>query len=180
MSNKHVARVSTHPVYVARFCTLLALVLVACGGEVGPQGLPGPQGEPGVVGPQGPQGPVGPPGASGAGLTAQFICTGFVALASSTSGAGVSHDVYLFADNSVMTTCVVRGGSDQSSNVEFYAGSQTGARTGGCSALFDVDVSSAGYWTFALSTDRRTSTATYVDSGSQYNGRSGVLTCVQY
>jgi len=108
------------------------------------------------------------------------ICSGFAVTSSDGKGFGLSHDVYRFADGSVMAACAVEGGIDQSSYFQVYRSEQVGSDTGGCFVTFDLDASSAGYWKFVVNKERTSSTATYQDPSSPLDGRTFNLGCSNY
>ena len=131
-------------------------------------------------GPIGPAGPAGPVGQPGSGLKQQFICDGFADLVGDGRGFGLQHNIYRFHDGSVMTTCEVDGGMDQSSSTRLYKGDQNGAAPAACYLTFDADTSSAGYWEFRLSEEEMASLATYHDTASALNGRVFRAPCKAY
>jgi len=105
------------------------LLSLACGGQVGPEG---------------PQGPPGPAGA-GMSLTAKYVCEH--------GSDAVMHDIYLFSDGSVMTTCTVAFFNyEQSSSFQMYKSGQVGAAVAGCSLYGPGSRWDEFEWTGTLST----------------------------
>jgi len=155
---------------------IIAVALVACEGPMGPTGPRGPPGTQGVAGPAGEpgvDGGDGKDGASGIGIVSTTRCSG-AALLSTTYN--LLHDVYRFADGSVMATCMVWAPSGGFTGTNLWRGGSNGATNGTCLLTQDVDGASYGFWGFGPASTT-TSSATYNDSGSSSNGRVFSLSC---
>lgn len=152
----------------------MACSMAACGpGEMGPQG---PQGAQGPQGTQGVKGDTGP-GVASAKL---YACEGFSALAGGV-GVYVGHIAYVFPDGSVMTSCEVEGPIYSIGATRlFRAGKDIGTTTAHCSVVYDVETGNGGFWEFAMNAARTSTVVTYVDEGSQYDGRKVTLPCTAY
>lgn len=87
------------------------------------------------------------------------------------------HDVYVFRDGAVLTTCEVDSNAFTISNTRMYRPSQQGTSTGYCSLVHDYDAPSSGWWAFEHDHAAKTSLATYNDSGSTMNGGTVQLEC---
>jgi len=95
------------------------------------------------------------------------------------AGDGFSHDIYKYSDGSVFTSCEIADGRSQFINVEMFRGNQAGAATAGCNLTADWDSSATnGWWKFSF--NGTTSTATYNDIGSTFNGNVITMTCTKY
>lgn len=151
----------------------VAVLLCACEGPMGPEG---PRGPPGTTGLNGEQGPRGFPGVM---LTAEYFCTGFADLGGG-SGFGLTHDVYTYADGSVLASCTVKGGLAEWTRVSLYRGTQAGAATGGCDIGVEADSQSGGFWSFDLDPTRTASTVVYNDPASPFNNRRQTIKCEQF
>lgn len=127
---------------------------------------------PGEPGPQGPQ------GKAGSGLTRVLTCYGFADSDGDKLGWGLYHDVYTFADKSVLATCEVHGGDTASSSVLMHMSGTPGARVGGCVVRWDEEQNgTSGDWKFEVDTENMKSKATYDDPGSPVHGRAFSLSC---
>lgn len=86
---------------------------------------------------------------------------------------------YLFSDGSLMVECEYSGVSFTISSTRLYKATQTGASTGACTFVGDLDgTASGGWWNYTY--DGTSAKATYNDVGSTYNGTNYTLTCSHY
>lgn len=138
---------------------LLAVVLSAC--------IEGPEGPPGPVGPQ------GPAGNPGSGLVSSLHCGGTVYVS---AAYNLGHDIYTFADGSVLATCYVWGSGFAVSGTNMWKAGTHGAEVGGCIVEADVDSGTYGFWTFDR-TSTVSSLASIHDQGYPTDGRAFVITC---
>lgn len=151
---------------------ILLVALAACDGPMGPAGPQGPQGVPGAAGANGRD---GTDGANGAGLSESHHCSDVVFTAQSTI---LSHEVYVFADGSVLATCSVWMNDGAFTGTWMWPNGTTGAQRGSCFARADTDTAnkSFGYWSMERMSST-SSTASYSDPQSQYNGRVYTIAC---
>lgn len=146
-----------------RLAVMLSLLMTACGveGPRGPQGIPGPSGA---------------DGEDGSGLAQVYTCT----LVDTIGGLRLAFNStrYEFDDGSVMTTCIVNDAATSYATTFMYRADQSGAATGSCLVVYDVDTSSEGRFEFS-SRAGGTGTVKYVDPASPLNGRTQNLTCTK-
>lgn len=156
-----------------RKALLLVALLSAC--IEGPMGPAGPQGEPGVQGAPGANGQDGKDGASGVGLAESHHCSDVVPLAQDTI---LTHEVYVFRDGSVLATCSVWMPAGAFTGTWLWPKGTVGAAQGSCFVKADSDATAKtfGYWSMERMSPA-SSTASYSDPGSQYNGRVFTITC---
>jgi hypothetical protein len=105
----------------------IAVVVTALFLACGPQGEPGEQGEKGAQGDKGVKGDAGATGAVGPGISQSinYFCVG--------ADVDATHDVYVFPDRSVITSCEVEwswGGS--ASGFAIHRTGTAGAAKGAC------------------------------------------------
>ena len=97
----------------------LIVSLSACGpGPAGPQGAPGKDGTNGTN------------GKDGMGLTKKEHCYAL-------SGGAFTHEIYTFADGSIMSTCEISSGDFTVSSVRMWKAGTNGSETGFCSLVDD-------------------------------------------
>jgi hypothetical protein len=153
---------------------ILAVALSACiegpEGPPGPRGPPGTQGTPGVAGVDGDD---GAPGTSGSGLVATTRCSGTVTIGTSFN---VYHDVYRFADGSVLSNCMIWDADGSRAGTQMWRAGTVGAVEGVCLVTSDVDAASFGFFSMRLA-NASTSMFTYNDTSSPNHGRSFTMGC---
>lgn len=155
----------------------LSFALAACG--PGEQGEPGPAGPPGQQGPAGPAGPKGDPGAPGSGLVKMELCEGYAKVLDNGQGVTVRHNIYTFADASVLTTCEVEGSVDGIVGTAMLRVGGSGYDGAACTLTRDLDTTpSSGFWVFYRDIASATSTVTYADANSPFSGRQWTISCV--
>jgi hypothetical protein len=104
---------------------LVVSVVVGCGGGVaGPKGDKGDPGTPGTTGATGAQGATGT-STGGASLKDSYSCT--------STQYPIEHDIYVFTDGTVMTTCsVTMTNSGLATSFAMFKPTQAGAAYAGC------------------------------------------------
>lgn len=131
---------------------MLAAVLFACGGKVGPAGAKGETGAPGLT------------------ITGEGECS------ASQGGYLFLYETALFGDGSRWTRCQVSNGTLSATDTELYRSGSAGATAGTCFMVLDSDsTATGGTWNFALVGTG--ATATYKDVGSAINGQVVAMTC---
>ena len=134
----------------------------------------GPAGPPGEVGEQGEQGPPGAPGmdgddgASGLDVVVSTRCSGRVR---NTSGAllySLGYSIVEYTSGAVWVSCSVANGATESSSSTFFAPTQVGATSHGCTVYSDGENGTFGWWDFSLGSTGYS--ATYNDVDSTNNG----------
>lgn len=137
---------------------VLSLSLFACGGL------------------EGPPGPAGPKGSDGAGIKSIYTCNGTRTFGSQTLFFNSAR--YDFADESVMTTCIVNDALTSYSNTFLYRDYNPGASTGSCLVVYDLDTPSEGVFKFGIS-KTGSGTVGYEDNGSNFNAAGVQMTCTR-
>ena len=155
-----------------RWLLVVALALSSACIE-GPEGPPGPRGPPGTQGTPGQDGADGTDGSDGAGLVSSVHCIGTV---TANITVNVVHDIYRFADGSVMGSCWVWGANSGLSGTNLWKAGTNGASLGACIVYADVDTGTYGFWTMEQRS-AAASTVVYNDSGSGQNARTFTITC---
>lgn len=80
-----------------------------------------------------------------------------------------------YSNGDAFVTCEVEGGAYSSTSTNYYRANQTGATSGACTLVNDLDTATGGYWIFGLAGS--SASATYQDIGSSNNGSVVSLTC---
>lgn len=155
---------------------LFAVMVVSAGCGAG---AVGPQGPRGLTGADGRDGADGQDGTDGQNGNSVFMVSGW-ACSKVSGGLFFQYDAYLFSSGDRLASCSVGGTSTQSGATKFYPSGTGGADTAYCAVTFDLDASSAGFWSFSATPGGST---TYIDSGSSFNGATVTFTsgdCTNY
>jgi hypothetical protein len=131
---------------IARYCRVLALLLVAACGPA----------------PAGPAGEKGDPGEPGGRVSGGIFCY------KNANGFAFGYHVTDFTSGDAHANCEVAGTTFTVSNSRFWKAGLVGASEGLCFLYFDLDTASAGRWTFSSKTSGNT--AVYTDTGSANDG----------
>lgn len=138
---------------------ILAMVLSACGGEMGPPG------------PVGPQGPAGPRGAPGEMYVQTLRCTVI------TTPATFTIERFEYSDGSVLVHCGIDDAAITIDSMALYRSTQAGSQNGLCIVTDDVDTPNFGYWVFTASKGATAAKAVYTNTGSSSDGTSVTMPC---